>query len=150
MSLPGLDESILPTVHVETMNPARAQMLTNAAQELTKLAPTVKLEDAPVPVFCITGANRSVLGDASLRASRGSQISQGSPMVSNPNLATGGRGLRESMPPTSGSVKRSASVLADEAKGNKKKKQKTDEYYTQIQSLGHGKKSGNYICLSGR
>jgi hypothetical protein len=126
-------------------------MLANAAQEeLTKPAPTIKTEDASVPAFRITGANRSVLGDASLRASRGSQISQGSLMASNPNLATGGRGLRESMQPTSGSVKRSVSVLVDEAKGNKKKKQKTDEFYTQIQSLGHGKKLSNYICSSCR
>ncbi|KAM0196181.1 hypothetical protein ACHAPQ_000159 [Fusarium lateritium] len=138
MSLPGLDESVLPTVHVETMNPARAQMLTNVAQEeLANPAPTIKIEDPSLSALCITGANRSILGDASLRASRGSQISQVSPMASNPNLATGSRGLRESMPSASGSVKRSASVLVDEAKGNKKKKQKTDEFYTQVQSLGH-------------
>ncbi|KAM0250263.1 hypothetical protein ACHAP5_002322 [Fusarium lateritium] len=138
MSLPGLDESVLPTAHVETMNPARAQMLTNAAQEeLANPAPTIKIEDPSLSALCITGANLSILGDASLRASRGSQISQVSPMASNPNLATGSRGLRESMPPAGGSVKRSASVLVDEAKGNKKKKQKTNEFYTQIQSLGH-------------
>ncbi|KAM0353004.1 hypothetical protein ACHAPU_001889 [Fusarium lateritium] len=131
MSLPSLDKSVLPTAHIETMNPARAQMLIDIAQEEPmEPAPDVKIEDVAPPIIQITGANRSILGDASLRASRGSQIS---------NLATEIPGLRESMPPsTSNSLKRSISVLVNEVKSNnKKKKQNIREFYTRVQSLGH-------------
>ncbi|KAF5662507.1 aminoglycoside 3 phosphotransferase choline kinase [Fusarium heterosporum] len=130
MSLPSLDKSVLPTTHVETMNPARAQMLIDVArEEPLEPEPDVKMEDVAPPIIHITGANRSILGDASLRASRGSQIS---------NLATGTTGLRESTSPnTSSSLKRSISVLVNEVKSNKKKKkQNTQEFYTRVQSLG--------------
>ncbi|KAM0553053.1 hypothetical protein ACHAPJ_007600 [Fusarium lateritium] len=137
MSLPGLDESVPPTVHVETMNPARAQMLSEVAQEeSTRPTPAVKVEDIlPVAPPLITGANLAPVGDASLRALRGSQAPRA--------MSISGQGgsllsLRDpNVPSSMVSVKRPISSVAGEVRGNRGKKQKISTYYTEIQSLGH-------------
>ncbi|KAF5020137.1 hypothetical protein F66182_7848 [Fusarium sp. NRRL 66182] len=117
-------------------------MLAEVAQEeLTKPPVVVKVEDNPLPLV-LTGANLDLVGDASLRASRSSQVPQDSQDASQEQP----QGLRvvsvsgqmtslESVP-----LKRSISSVINEVRRNKKKRkvQQTQKvyYYTEVQSLG--------------
>ncbi|KAF9767166.1 hypothetical protein IL306_000294 [Fusarium sp. DS 682] len=117
---PALGESVQPVADVSIMNPEWAQMLVDGPREESpETARLIKTERGIVP-FVVTGANGDALGDASLRASRGSQRADGD------------------------SLKRSISELITEAKVKVKREHRdkkpkigpANQYYKDIQTLG--------------
>lgn len=143
MSAPELEQLLPPVVHVEGMNPARAQMLAEVAQEEAKNPtppPAVKIEEDSKVGPLRSGANCSALGNPSLRISRASQQPEGSRGV----LISGSAGLSRSQenikPNATGLSKRPLSTLVKEEQSDREKKPKlsTRPYYTDVQSLGPG------------
>ncbi|KAF4977400.1 hypothetical protein FZEAL_6064 [Fusarium zealandicum] len=154
MSLSVLGTDVPPTACVEMMNPERAQMLAEAAEEeASKPAPVVKIESSPpLPA---SGANCNPVGDASLRASRALQDNQrrkgvqstpdasgqGSALPLKPTTALmqHGETLAALFTPSSSiSLKRPLSAVDGGAKNGKGKNRKAQKglYYTKVLSLG--------------
>ncbi|RGP68402.1 aminoglycoside 3 -phosphotransferase choline kinase [Fusarium longipes] len=150
MSPPGLGESLPTTVgapvmiDVEMMDPARAQMLAEVAQEdaanPTSSPPKVKIEEDWHLGPLKSGANCSVLGDPSRRTSRSSRQPEGSRVASFPTRPDAGlsRSKENIKPNTVGLPKRPLSALVKREKNDREKKPKlsTLQYYREIQILG--------------
>ncbi|KAF4984022.1 hypothetical protein FDECE_17174 [Fusarium decemcellulare] len=134
------------------MNPARAQMLADAAlEEASMPPPVIKIESSPPPP--VSGANRDPVGDASLRALRDSKTNQpqgsqpatvvsvedeGAPkakLTTTTVIDLGNSTLPSKVPDPVTPLKRPSN---DTGGGGKRKKKKTKQagYYTEILALG--------------
>ncbi|KAM0420912.1 hypothetical protein ACHAPT_011301 [Fusarium lateritium] len=126
-----------PTTCVEMMNSARAQMLAEVARvEAAMPPPVVKIEDSPPPP--VTGANCAPVGDASLRALRGSSQGHGLRGLRPTDSSSVNIGTRALTAPASASLKRphgDADNGAKNDKATKRQRQKSD-YYAKVLSLG--------------
>ncbi|KAJ4124422.1 hypothetical protein NW754_000119 [Fusarium falciforme] len=137
MSLPVVEGAASPpTTCVEMMNSARAQMLAEVARVEAAIPPSViKIEDSPPPPPPVTGANCAPVGDASLRALRGS--SQGHVLGGLQRAGSSANiGPRALTAPVSASLKRPHRDTDGGAKNDKGIKRHKSGYYTKVLSLG--------------
>lgn len=147
MSLPVVEGATSPpTTCVEMMNSARAQMLTEVARvEAAMPPPVIKIEDSPPPPPPVTGANCAPVGDASLRALRGSSQGHvlGGLQRAGSSANIGPRALTASV---SASLKRPHRDTDGGAKNDKGIKRHKSGYYTKVLSLGQGELGQVWVC----
>lgn len=145
MSLPVVEGAVSPpTTCVEMMNSARVQMLAEMARvEAAMPSPVIKIEDTPPPPA--TGANCAPVGDASLRALRGSSQSHrlGGLQPTDSSVNTVSRALTA---PVSASLKRPYKDADEGPKNDKAAKRHKYSYYTKVISLGQGELGQVWVC----
>ncbi|RTE77266.1 hypothetical protein BHE90_008249 [Fusarium euwallaceae] len=136
MSLPVVEGAVSPpTTCVEMMNSARVQMLAEVARvEAAMPSPVIKMEDTPPPPP-VTGANCAPVGDATLRALRGSSQGHrlGGLQPTGSSVNTVSRALTA---PVSASLKRPYKDADEGSKNDKGTKRHKHGYYTKVLSLG--------------
>ncbi|OBS25804.1 hypothetical protein FPOA_06340 [Fusarium poae] len=142
MSPQGSGESLPLAIDVETMNPARARMLTEVDPEDARNrtpSPEIKSEGNFSLGPLRSGANSDALGDRSRRILRSSQQPEGSRVASTSWPDAGLPRLQENVNPHIPSLpKRPLSPVVKQENGYREKKPKlsTPRYYPDVETLG--------------